>query len=64
MIPIQTGIFALEGLTADGTVGRLQRSVSQELSVEGLLLTMYDGRTNLSLQVAAQVTLQARYSRA
>lgn len=56
LIPIQTEYFALEGLTAlMNTIGRLQRSVNRDLSIEGLLLTMYDGRTNLSLQVAAQV---------
>ena len=56
LIPIQTEYFALEGLTAlMSTIGRLQRSVNPGLTIEGLLLTMYDGRTNLSLQVAAQV---------
>lgn len=56
LIPIQTEYFALEGLTAlMNTIGRLQRSVNPALTIEGLLLTMYDGRTNLSLQVAAQV---------
>ena len=37
------------------TVSRIQRSVNHALIVEGVVLTMYDGRTNLSLQVAAQV---------
>ena len=56
LVPIQTEYYALEGLTAlTNTISRLQHSVNRELQLEGLLLTMYDGRTNLSLQVAAQV---------
>ncbi len=56
LVPIQTEYYALEGLTAlADTISRLQHSVNRGLALEGLLLTMYDGRTNLSLQVAAQV---------
>lgn len=56
LVPIQTEYYALEGVTAlMDTISRIQRSVNRDLQLEGLLLTMYDGRTNLSLQVAAQV---------
>ncbi len=56
LVPIQAEYYALEGVTAlMNTVSRIQRSVNRDLSVEGVVLTMYDGRTNLSLQVAAQV---------
>lgn len=56
LVPIQAEYYALEGVTAlMNTVSRIQRSVNRALSVEGVVLTMYDGRTNLSLQVAAQV---------
>ncbi len=56
LIPIQCEYYALEGVTAlTNTVGRIQRSVNKDLNVEGVVLTMFDGRTNLSLQVAAEV---------
>ncbi len=56
LVPIQTEYYALEGVSSlMSTVSRIQRSVNHALIVEGVVLTMYDGRTNLSLQVAAQV---------
>ena len=56
LIPIQTEYYALEGVTAlMDTVRRVRHSLNPTLEIEGVLLTMYDGRTNLSLQVAAQV---------
>lgn len=56
LIPIQTEYYALEGVTAlANTVRRVQQSVNKELEIQGVLLTMYDGRTNLSLQVAGEV---------
>ena len=56
LIPIQTEYYALEGVTALlDTVRRVRHSLNSTLDIEGVLLTMYDGRTNLSLQVAAQV---------
>ncbi len=56
LVPIQAEYYALEGVSAlMSTVNRIQRSVNRGLTVEGVVLTMYDGRTNLSLQVAAQV---------
>ena len=56
LVPIQTEYYALEGVTSlMKTVDRIQRSVNRQLKLEGVVLTMYDGRTNLSLQVASQV---------
>ncbi|MHC1786075.1 MAG: ParA family protein [Christensenellales bacterium] len=56
LIPIQSEYYALEGVSAlMSTISRLQHSVNRDLLLEGVVLTMYDGRTNLSLQVAAQV---------
>ena len=56
LIPIQTEYYALEGVTAlMDTVRRVRYGLNSSLEIEGVLLTMYDGRTNLSLQVAAQV---------
>ncbi len=56
LIPIQTEYYALEGVTAlMDTIRRVRHSLNPALEIEGVLLTMYDGRTNLSLQVAAQV---------
>ncbi len=56
LIPIQCEYYALEGVTAlMDTVRRVRRTVNPSLEIEGVLMTMFDGRTNLSLQVVAQV---------
>lgn len=56
LIPIQCEYYALEGLTQLlSNVERIRRSLNPTLSVEGVVLTMYDARTNLSKDVAAQV---------
>lgn len=56
LIPIQCEYYALEGVTAlMNTVKRVQQGINRALEIEGVLLTMFDGRTNLSLQVAAEV---------
>jgi chromosome partitioning protein len=55
IIPIQCEFLALEGLTQlMGTIQRIQR-VFRELSIRGMLLTMYDGRTNLASDVRDEV---------
>ncbi len=53
LVPIQCEYFALEGVTElFETLARLKRELNPSLSIEGLLLTMYDERTNLSAAVA------------
>lgn len=53
LIPIQCEFFALEGISQlIDTVERIQESFSHNLQIEGILLTMYDDRTNLTRQVA------------
>ena len=54
LIPLQCEYYALEGLSQLlNTVHLVQRSVNEHLAIEGVLLTMYDARLNLSRQVAA-----------
>ena len=53
LVPIQCEYFALEGVTElFDTLARLRRGLNPHLTIEGLLLTMYDERTNLSAAVA------------
>jgi chromosome partitioning protein len=55
LIPLQCEYYALEGLSQLlNTVHLVQRSVNQELAIDGVLLTMYDARLNLSRQVATE----------
>jgi len=54
LIPVQCEYYALEGLSQLlNTVHLVQRSLNEHLEIEGVLLTMYDARLNLSRQVAA-----------
>ncbi|MBT6207237.1 MAG: ParA family protein [Francisellaceae bacterium] len=56
IIPMQCEYYALEGLTALlGTMEQIQNSVNKDLYLEGILLTMYDPRNRLALDVAAQL---------
>ncbi len=56
LIPIQCEYYALEGVSAlMGTVQRVKKGLNPGLEIEGVLLTMLDGRTNLGLQVVAEV---------
>lgn len=56
LIPIQCEYYALEGVRSlTDTVNRVKRGLNPALEIEGVLMTMFDGRTNLSLQVVAQV---------
>jgi chromosome partitioning protein len=53
LVPIQCEFFALEGISQlMDTVERITESFSHNLAIEGILLTMYDDRTNLTKQVA------------
>jgi chromosome partitioning protein len=54
LIPLQCEYYALEGLSQLlNTVHLVQRSINETLGIDGVLLTMYDARLNLSRQVAA-----------
>lgn len=56
LIPIQPEYFALEGVSKlINTVRQVKKSINPSLYLEGVLLTMYDGRLNLTLQVAEEV---------
>ena len=56
LVPVQGEYFALEGLSdLMNTVRLVRRSMNPDLQIEGVLLTMFDGRTNLNIQVAQEV---------
>jgi chromosome partitioning protein len=56
LIPVQAEYYALEGLAQLlETVGLVQEHLNPELSVLGVLVTMYDGRTRLGREVAGEV---------
>jgi chromosome partitioning protein len=57
LVPIQCEFFALEGISElMDTIDRIRDSFHHPLEVEGILLTMFDDRTNLTRQVAADLT--------
>jgi len=56
LVPIQCEYYALEGLSQlMETIRLVQRHLNRELDVEGVVLTMFDARTNLSIQVVEEV---------
>ena len=66
LIPIQSEFYALEGVSQlVKTITIVQQTSNKNLEIEGVLLTMFDGRTNLSIQVADEVknSLAIKYIR-
>lgn len=56
LIPIQAEYYALEGLSdLMNTIHRIQENFNVDLEIEGILMTMYDERTNLSRQVEQEI---------
>jgi chromosome partitioning protein len=56
LVPIQCEFFALEGISElMDTIQRIRDSFGHPLEIEGILLTMFDDRTNLTRQVAADL---------
>lgn len=57
LVPLQSEYFALEGISElVATVRRVQSHLNSDLEIGGILLTMYDERTNLSQDVAAEAS--------
>ena len=56
LVPIQCEYYALEGLgQLINTIKLVQKHLNKNLEIEGVVLTMYDSRTNLSTEVASEV---------
>ncbi|MCL1918493.1 MAG: AAA family ATPase [Peptococcaceae bacterium] len=56
LVPIQCEFYALEGLSLlMKTLERVRKSINRELEILGVVLTMFDARTNLSIQVVDEV---------
>jgi chromosome partitioning protein len=56
LVPIQCEFYALEGLTQlMNTISLVQKNLNPILALEGVVLTMFDARTNLSIQVVDEV---------
>ncbi|MFL6261457.1 MAG: ParA family protein [Thermoanaerobaculia bacterium] len=56
LVPLQCEYFALEGISdLLATIQRIQGSLNRHLQIAGILLTMYDDRTNLSKDVAQEI---------
>lgn len=56
LVPIQCEFYALEGVSQlVSTIDLVKRSLNPKLEIQGVILSMFDGRTNLSLQVVQEV---------
>ena len=56
IIPVQCEYYALEGLSQLlSTIRLVQKHLNKQLTIEGVLLTMFDARTNLGIQVIEEV---------
>ena len=62
LVPIQCEFYALEGLSQlMNTITLVQKNLNPALSLEGVVLTMFDARTNLSIQVVDEVKSHFRH---
>lgn len=62
LVPIQCEFYALEGLSQlMNTVALVQKNLNPSLTLEGVVLTMFDARTNLSIQVVDEVKSHFRH---
>ncbi len=56
IVPIDCGFYALEGLSSlTTTISMLKKELNPSLCIEGVLLTMFDSRTNLAIQIAQEI---------
>lgn len=56
LVPVDCGFYALEGLSAlTSTMSTIKKGLNKKLDIEGVLLTMFDARTNLSVQITQEV---------
>lgn len=56
LVPIQCEYYALEGVSQlMNTIKLVRKSINSKLDIEGVVLSMFDGRTNLSIQVVEEV---------
>lgn len=56
IVPIQCEFYALEGVSQlMSTIQLVKKSLNKDLKIEGVVLSMFDGRTNLSIQVVQEV---------
>jgi len=56
LIPIQCEFYALEGVSQlMSTIELVKKSLNKDLEIQGVILSMFDGRTNLSIQVVEEV---------
>ena len=56
LVPVQCEYYALEGIAQlNNTVNMVKKALNPKLDFEGVVMTMFDGRTNLSIQVVEEV---------
>lgn len=56
LVPMQCEYYALEGLSQlVSTIRTVKKAINTQIEFEGIALTMYDGRTNLTIQVAEEI---------
>jgi chromosome partitioning protein len=56
IVPMQCEYYALEGLSQlVNSIKNVKRKINPAIDIEGIVLTMYDGRTNLTIQVAEEI---------